>query len=873
MADELVDRYASLNISAEEEEVVDVGDIEIEDQEIRVSLLLIGRLLTDRGVNVDAFKRTITQSWALKGRVIIRNIGINLYAFQFLHWRDKEKVMSRRPWCFEQNLLIHNEIAGGEQPRDVDLNFSPFWIRLEDLPFNCRTDNHVRTIAGKMREVIEVEEDTIATSKSRRVKVLLDEHKPLRRYQNLLTREAISDDSNVNGHGWGAWLKASPMRGKTQEDLEVKEMKAAKKLNFIPKSRQHDNVKEMVANALKIPGALIECEEGSQIRVNVQGRNEDKEGRGDNLGGGLRIPVEEHGAIMEVNEAMEGDTKEVEEGETGRNEELWTRNVMNDMGSKDFDVSWLEKFNATNDLGNQVDSLMHFNAIPLVDIAVPNSLFWNLTSSGVYYVKSAYWMGLLGKRNVNIVINDRVWRGVWNLAGPPKLKQFLWRACTNTLVVGTELYRRHIRDTKTCQRCNNVDESIAHALFQCEKVKEIWVHCQIWEEVQAKLNEDFPETFANMLEGLSRDDLSLFSTLAWAAWTSRNKSLFEEATHDPQQLATQFVSLYEEWGLKFDYYKKQILITRCASDLKISLDYLPCFQGEKGGQGSIFSSCNGLLLCSNRFYGDREKETFYVCNPVTKQWQRFHLPLFPLYLYVFALLLVLYVIQTEEVLIAVATRTITRLGGFWEGLNYSPIPIITYQGKFHVQVGQSILVYDPYTCNLEADIDPSKENIFSGSPRPLVTCDYQADGSYKMHVDMEPPAKHKQVVGPMEGFSCCRGSLWTCQLRDKTGTLYLWRLEHGSNWSLVIKASLKCTTELANKCKAYGRVLTLHPNDPNMVYLSLSYQGLIVLWNLVIGTLQVVDQSAQKDFYSWADAFLFEVPAVPYSIPEFPSHQ
>uniref|UniRef100_A0A803MIP2 Uncharacterized protein n=1 Tax=Chenopodium quinoa TaxID=63459 RepID=A0A803MIP2_CHEQI len=64
--------------------------------------------------------------------------------------------------------------------------------------------------------------------------------------------------------------------------------------------------------------------------------------------------------------------------------------------------------------------------------------------------------------------------------------------------------------------------------------REIWVHCHIWEEIQIWLSEVFHETLANMIEGLSSFDFCLFATLAWAAWTSRNKSLFEEGTHVPQ---------------------------------------------------------------------------------------------------------------------------------------------------------------------------------------------------------------------------------------------------------------------------------------------------------------------------------------------------
>lgn len=51
-----------------------------------------------------------------KEKLTILLIDPSLFAFQFFHWRDKEKALSGRPWCFENNLLVLKEINGDEQP-------------------------------------------------------------------------------------------------------------------------------------------------------------------------------------------------------------------------------------------------------------------------------------------------------------------------------------------------------------------------------------------------------------------------------------------------------------------------------------------------------------------------------------------------------------------------------------------------------------------------------------------------------------------------------------------------------------------------------------------------------------------------------------
>lgn len=67
-------------------EVVEAED-EVDLEEIqRFSLCLAGRLWTDSLFNPGALKSTIKQIWKLKDGVDIREIGENLFSFQFFNW-------------------------------------------------------------------------------------------------------------------------------------------------------------------------------------------------------------------------------------------------------------------------------------------------------------------------------------------------------------------------------------------------------------------------------------------------------------------------------------------------------------------------------------------------------------------------------------------------------------------------------------------------------------------------------------------------------------------------------------------------------------------------------------------------------------------
>lgn len=247
MAADLIDNWAKLKISEDENTIVDLGSDVTADLDDKLSLRLVGKLLTSKAFNVEAFKRTITQSWGVQKRVIIKAIETNFFVFQFFHWKDKEKVLAGRPWCFDQHLVVLNEITGDEQPAQISLDYSPFWVRIHNLPFNCRSIKDVTTIASSLGAVMEVENDELGLEKFCRVRLMMDVHKPLRRFQKIKNKnntivtieykyerlpffcflcgcmghhekdchEGVEEEGEKE-LGWGLWLKASPRKGRTQ---------------------------------------------------------------------------------------------------------------------------------------------------------------------------------------------------------------------------------------------------------------------------------------------------------------------------------------------------------------------------------------------------------------------------------------------------------------------------------------------------------------------------------------------------------------------------------------------------------------------------------------------------------------------------------
>ncbi|KAL2937197.1 hypothetical protein RDABS01_020646 [Bienertia sinuspersici] len=185
----------------------------------------------------------MNQVSALSKKAIFREIENNMFIIQFFHWKDKE-VLNGRPWCFNQYLILLQELGPSVQPNDIQMKTSPFWVRIYNLPFDCRTKEHVTILASKLGEVLEVEDDIIEWDRSMRARVMLDTYKPLRRLQKTRNKKGETcwvefkyerlpffcykcgimghterdcqmkeDEGEEKGRQWGAWLKASPRKG------------------------------------------------------------------------------------------------------------------------------------------------------------------------------------------------------------------------------------------------------------------------------------------------------------------------------------------------------------------------------------------------------------------------------------------------------------------------------------------------------------------------------------------------------------------------------------------------------------------------------------------------------------------------------------
>ena len=180
-------------------------------------------------------------------------------------------------------------------------------------------------------------------------------------------------------------------------------------------------------------------------------------------------------------------------------------------------------------------------AIPLCRNRSRDSLIWKENSKHEFTVKSAYKVAMRLRQQTEIehsrAQEDRKWwKMIWAMNVPPKVKSFMWRACSNILPTRENLRRRKVQVDPRCELCCQHAETCAHLLWECPFARNVWA--MVRGRVQKCSNEvqDFFHLFRMLGTKLPKEEMEIWATLSWAIWNARNKVYFEKTQAHPKAI-------------------------------------------------------------------------------------------------------------------------------------------------------------------------------------------------------------------------------------------------------------------------------------------------------------------------------------------------
>lgn len=194
--------------------------------------------------------------------------------------------------------------------------------------------------------------------------------------------------------------------------------------------------------------------------------------------------------------------------------------------------------------------------IPIPRYQRSDRLIWAYSKDGVYSVKSGYEEGLklsvvssVGAGSSELVPSE-LWKAIWKLKTPRKVKNFLWRACSSALPTKENLMKRRCAVNAWCPCCEEHPETVEHLLLFCDWVRRAWFSCSLTVRVDAVGFISFEKWCWKWLvddSSLGDEEKSLIAIMCWEIWKERCSFVFQKQAANPILVGIRASNLHAEF--------------------------------------------------------------------------------------------------------------------------------------------------------------------------------------------------------------------------------------------------------------------------------------------------------------------------------------
>ena len=133
--------------------------------------------------------------------------------------------------------------------------------------------------------------------------------------------------------------------------------------------------------------------------------------------------------------------------------------------------------------------------------------------------------------------DSTLWRRLWTLRVPNKVKNLLWWACRNAMPTKANLVRKTIINDPLCERCRAAHETPLHALWTCKEL-DIVRETHGSGPIRSQSNfQDFKPLLSTLLQ--QQSDVEMVAMIMWSVWTQRNQIRLNKPASTLHQIVQQ----------------------------------------------------------------------------------------------------------------------------------------------------------------------------------------------------------------------------------------------------------------------------------------------------------------------------------------------
>lgn len=100
----------------------------LDEESPKSNLVLVGRILSQKILNVVGVKNVIKKAWKTDEEFSISDMGNNLFVFSFSSEVDLCRIMCEGPWSVMGKIMVLRKWDYSKALEEIDFTFSPFWV-------------------------------------------------------------------------------------------------------------------------------------------------------------------------------------------------------------------------------------------------------------------------------------------------------------------------------------------------------------------------------------------------------------------------------------------------------------------------------------------------------------------------------------------------------------------------------------------------------------------------------------------------------------------------------------------------------------------------------------------------------------------------
>lgn len=170
------------NLANTKIKTITLDEAVIKVAEAKVALSLVGKVLSTRKVNREAFQAIIP--------TFGEHYGGNIYVFHFNSELERMSMHREGPWSFNNSLLVIEELKGCGDISKMRFDGASFWVQIHNLLVICMNKDVGWFLSSQLGKVEDIDGGAFGDwlGKFLRVRINIDISKPIEKALNLIRK-------------------------------------------------------------------------------------------------------------------------------------------------------------------------------------------------------------------------------------------------------------------------------------------------------------------------------------------------------------------------------------------------------------------------------------------------------------------------------------------------------------------------------------------------------------------------------------------------------------------------------------------------------------------------------------------------------------